>query len=302
MILSIPETRVCEGRETRYPVTNFNPVLWIKTDNATYSVINIDGFIVTAENAVNGLFKKLEYREETPDEDITLENITQLISENELRLIMQLSGVLQCRFFTFLWPENYPIGYDPADEIIHSFSFADTETGVTIATHKKLNLSAMQEGIKRLRRRSFDRPKNMKAATSNLECYLANETQNPWPGDIDAMIYSHATGRFEAIIEFKTHNADKPIENEAFGNYPEDWRRFDVLFDLVDNFDARLGYRPKLLFIVWGTNGTSANHANIKIDLIERGRVINTLLFPRPPYNVFSDGLFNFLMQIINAA
>jgi hypothetical protein len=303
MILLIPENRLCEGKETRFPITNLNPVLWIKTDNADYSVISIDGFIVTAENVVNGLFKKLEYNEETHDEDITLDDITRLISENELRLIVQLAGVLECRFFLFIWPENYPTGYDPTLEIIHSFSFAENDGEVVISTHRKINLELLERGIRVLRRRSFDHVKNLNAASSNVECYLANHTGNPWPGDIDTMIYSFRTGRFEAIIEFKTHNMDRPIQDERIGKYgQEDWRRFGVLFDLIDNFDNKLGYRPKLLFIVWGTNEESANHANIKIDLIERDRVLSTSFFPRPPYNVYSNDLFNFLMQIINAA
>ncbi len=136
-----------------------------------------------------------------------------------------------------------------------------------------------------------------------MECYLANNTTNPWPGDIDTLLFNHTTGRFDAIIEFKTHNIDSPIENERIGKYgQEDWRRFNVLFDLIDNCYHRLGYWPKLFFIVWGTNEHSTHHDKIKIDLIERDKIVGSTLFPRPGYNVFSQDLFDLLIKKIDEA
>ncbi|MFB0497310.1 hypothetical protein ABID99_003547 [Mucilaginibacter sp. OAE612] len=301
MILLIPGNRICQGKQTRFPITGYNPVLWLKTENENYSVISIDGFIVNNQNTVNGIFKKLEYTEETPGEDISLNDIRTLVSGNELALIKQLADVLQCRFYIFIWPENYPEGYDKDQALIHSITLTLEDGELKFNTHRKVNLDTLEKGIRTMRGFTFRHVKNLNSASSNLECYLANHTTNPWPGDIDAMIYNLGTGRFEAIIEFKTHNMDAPVQNEWIGKYgDEDWRRFNVLFDLIDNFNNRLGYRPKLFFIVWGTNAANPNHANIKVDLIERGRVIRSVLFPRPPYNVFSNDLFNYLTGVIN--
>lgn len=303
MILLVPENRVCPGKTTRFPITNYNPVIWIKTENQSYSVITIDGFIVNNHNNVNGIFKKLEYIEEIENEELTLNHITEVISANELTIVSQLANILQCGFFVFIWPKNYPLGFPIEQRFIHSFKLNNNGNQLQIERHSKLNLNHLEEGIRKLRGFSFSRVKNLNSASSNVECHLANNTTNPWPGDIDALIFNNETQRFDAIIEFKTHNMDTPIQNERIGKYgQEDWRRFNVLFDLIDNFNNRFGYKPKLFFIIWGTNEHSAHHANIKIDVIERNNVVNTTLFPRPDYNVFSQDLFDFLIERINEA
>lgn len=300
MILLVPQNRVCPNKATKFPITNYNPALWFKADRADYTLISIDGFIVNGNNAVNGVFKKLEYNAEAENEDITLEDVTKLISEDEIKLISRFSTFLQCHFFIFVWPENYPVGYNTVLPLIHSFKISLNDNQIQVDRHRKINLNDLERGINMLRGFSFKCVKDLKSASSNVECYLANNTTNPWPGDIDALLYNNINQRFEAIIEFKTHNIDSPVENESIGKYgQEDWRRFNVLFDLIDNFDKTMSYRPKLFFIVWGTKADSPNHANIKIDLIERNNVVNTTLFPRPSYNVFSQDLFECLINQI---
>ena len=301
MILIIPKNRLCTGKATRFPITNYDPVLWLKTDNEDYSVITIDGFIVNAKNAVNGVFKKLEKLDEANNEKIEVTSITSVISENEILLIKQLAQVFECQFYLFVWPINFPVGYDQEQKLIQSFTFQVEGDKIEIKTRKQLTLTELENGISTLRGKSFSFVKQMNSASSNVECHLANNTTNPWPGDIDALIYSHKTKRYEIILEFKTHNIDTPIQNESIGKYgQEDWRRFNVLFDLIDNFQIRLNYRPTLIFIVWGTNEQSPNHSNIKIDILERNKVIKSTLFPRPIYNVFSPELFNHLILCAN--
>lgn len=298
MILLIPNNRVCPDKETRYPVTGINPMLWIKTDNNDYTVASIDGFIVTNESKVNGIFKKLEYTDAEPDQEISIESINAVLSANEIKLIKKFSEVMNCGFYTFIWPLNFPEGYDPAAQLIHSYTFDFVDAQLVVKSHKLISIPQLEIGIRKLRGYSFSAVKNLNSASSNVECYLANHTHNPWPGDIDALIYSHATEKFLAIVEFKTHNIDSPIEKEHIGKYgDQDWRRFNVLFDLTDNFQDRLGYRPNLFFVVWGTNPESKNHANVKVDLIERGKVIKSFLFPRPEYNLFSSDFFKFILS-----
>lgn len=301
MILLIPDNRVCPNKTTRYPVTGINPILWIKTNNEDYTVVSIDGFIVTNQNQVNGIFKKFEYRSDNVKDEISIEAINSVFSESEIRLIKDFSEVMNCGFYTFIWPEDFPEGYDLSSKLIHSYTFNINEDELSIKTHKLISIAELEEGIRKLRGYSFSAVKNLNSASSNVECFLANNTRNPWPGDIDTIIYDRVKKQYVAIVEFKTHNIDSPIEKEHIGKYGEqDWRRFNVLFDLTDNFNARLGYRPKLFFIVWGTNSELANHSNIKIDLIERGRVLRSFLFPRPNYNQFSDDLFRFILKEAN--
>lgn len=301
MILFIPEKRVCTNKTTRYSITNLNPLLWIKKEDADYAVTSIDGYIITRDRKVNGIFKKFEYIQERPNEEITIEEISNVFSENEIRLTQDFSRVMKCSFFTFFWPDNFPEGYDISSKLIHSYTFDFPDNRLAIKTHNVLSISQLEKGIMKLRGESFPSVKNLKSASSNVECYLANNTNNPWPGDIDAMIYDKGKNRYLAIIEFKTHNMDSAIEKEHIGKYGgEDWRRFNVLFDLTDNFSQKLGYKPKIFFIVWGTNPNTNNHSNIKIDIIERNSIVKSLLFPRPPYNRFSKDLFTFILQEAN--
>lgn len=301
MILLIPGNRICPNKATKYPVTGINPMLWIRVVNEDYTVVSVDGFIVTNQNRVNGVFKKFEYRSDGVSDEISIDAINSVFLESEVRLIKDFSEVMNCGFYLFIWPEDFPRGYNLSSELIHLYTFYVNKDELAIKTHKLISISELEKGIRRLRGYSFSVVKNLNSASSNVECYLANNTHNPWPGDIDTIIYDRVQKQYLAIVEFKTHNIDSPIEEEHIGKYgDQDWRRFNVLFDLIDNFHAKLGYRPKLFFIVWGTNSQSVNHNNIKVDLIERKRVLRSILFPRPNYNQFSDDLFRFLLKEAN--
>lgn len=303
MILMIPEKRVCEGKTVSFKITDHDPVRWIKADNPAYSVVSVDGFIINKQKAVNGIFKKLEYIEEQSGENISLEDITRVIPRNELLLISRLAEGLQCESRTFVWPQNYPTGYDKSLKLIHSIKLHIENEELKIYTYKRSDISDLEQGIRALRGFSFNQVKHLLTASSNVECYLANNTTNPWPGDIDAMIYDHRQQRFTAVIEFKTHNINTPVAGERIDKYgQEDWRRFNVFFNLADDFNAKLGYRPKLFYIVWGTNENNPHHADIKIDVIEREKVVKSVLFARPAYNTFSHELFDYLIQLVNEA
>lgn len=303
MNLMIPGKRICEGQTVSFKITGYDPVLWLKTNNPAYTVISVDGFIINKQRAVNGIFKKLEYIAGNAGETVSLEDITRIIPENEWLLISRLAEGLQCESRTFIWPQDYPAGYDKALKLIHSIKLHAENNRLKIHTYRKANMPDLEQGISALRGFSFSNVKHLLTASSNVECYLANHTTNPWPGDIDAMIYDHRLQRFTAIIEFKTHNLNTPIQGEDMNKYSqEDWRRFNVFFNLADDFNAKLGYRPRLFYIVWGTNENSPHHAKIKIDVMERDKVVRSALFARPAYNTFSQELFDYLIQLINEA
>lgn len=301
MILLIPEARVCPEKETRYPVTDFNPIRWIKAADADFIVTGVDGFIVTDQNTVNGIFKKFEYIEEEPGETISIEAIQSVFPESENRLIYNLSALLNCRSYTFFWPLKFPVGYDSNSKLIHLYLFDFKAKSLQVKTHKLISLKDLEIGIKHLRRFSFSKVKPLNSSSSDVECFLANNTKNPWPGDIDAVIYDRQKKKYAAFIEFKTHNIDKKTSQEHIGKYgQQDWRRFDVLFDFIDNLKLKLGYKPKLFFIVWGTDLNKTNHADLKIDCIERNKIIGSYLFPRPQHHNFSQELFDFILKEAN--
>lgn len=297
MLFVTPGSRVCEGKSTKHPVTEYIPFLWLKVVNERYTVVSIDGFIITNNHLVNGVFKKAEYIKQFVGEELNGDDVFTYLSKSELNVLKKFANVFGTEIFTFIWPKDFPKGFKIEDKCIYSLKFS-FENEVTISSLKLISLLELEMGISMLRGYSFDTVKGLKIATSNVECYLANRTKNPWPGDLDAIIYDNLNDRFVALIEFKTHNEDTPVEEEHIGKYgKQDWRRFNVLFDLIDNFRNKIQQTPKLLFIVWGTT-TSENHQNVKIDLIERGQVIETRLIARPEFNTFSQELFSTILEM----
>jgi len=300
VILFYAASRVCPGRTTQYPITTHNPVFWIHKDNPRMTVVHIDGFIVTKESKINGIFKKFEYIKESTDQfgEIQTEVLLKVFPKDEIRLIKQLADSLNCQFRTFIWPKNFPEGYEVNEKLIYSLSLDIINDNLAIQKQTLISIKELEAGIRSLRGQSFTYGKPLNSAASNVECYLANKTNNPWPGDIDAIIYDKAKQKFVAFIEFKTHNKNTPIVNEHIGKYgQQDWRRFDVLFNWIDNFSIKFGYKPKLFFIVWGTNQNYQNHANLKIDIIERNKLVKSMLYPRPPFDKFSESLVAFLLN-----
>ncbi len=299
-MLITPQTRVCEGKKTRYALTAYQPFLWLKTNNdEQYTVINIDGFIINTDYRVNGIFKKAEITTEAVSAIFVPEKIFELLPKNELQVLKKFADVFGTDIYTFIWPQDYPTEHNPLDKTIHSAKFSFLNNDIQISSVKKISLNDLERGIKMLRGQSFSKVKPLLSASSNVECYLANNTFNPWPGDLDAVIFDHAQQKFVALIEFKTHNGNTPVEDEHIGKYGEqDWRRFSVLFNLADNFKQQLNYSPKILFIVWGTNPNNLNHQKIKIDLLDKNIVLKTIFLPRPTYNTFSETLFETVIEL----
>lgn len=301
MILLTPLSRVCVGKSTKYPVTEYLPLLWIKPQGEKYTVVNIDGFIIDKNHSVNGIFKKAEFISEFENEEFTPESIFQLITQNEFKVIKSFASTFETDIHTFIWPKDFPTRYSVSDKLIYSLKFDFKDAEIAVSSVKKISLQELEKGISILRGFSFKNVKNLNSSSSNVECYLANNTTNPWPGDLDAIIFDNTEEKFIALLEFKTHNIDTPIENEHIGKYgQEDWRRFDVLFDLIDNFQAKLKHSPKLFFIVWGTNLHSKNHRKIKVDLLQRNKILRTEYLDRPAFNEFSENLFSLLIEMSN--
>lgn len=279
-----PIRRICPGKEIKFEIAKINPFEWIKTKDSNYVSNEIDGYI-SGKDKINGIFIKYESIQEIDESFIKL--VPSLLEDNESAL--NLANILGCPFRIFIWPLNYPEGYDISLQKILSIN----EKGNV----KRINLKELEEGIKILRGTSFEMPKNLLTANSYLECYLANKTKNPWPGDLDGVIYNKQKKLIEVLVEFKTHNIDSPTKNEFIGKYnKEDWRRFDVLFKLQNNIEKKQGYKPRLYYIVWGTKDFK-NHNQIKIDRIEEDQSTSSSFMERPNFGTFSKELFNQLIS-----
>ena len=297
-MLIYPKKRLCPKQSVSYPISSHNPFLWVARGNAAFSAFCIDGFIVNGAKKVNGIFQKLEYQGAI--RSIEIQEIIHFMGLDNVIAAIKFAKQTTSRYKIFVWPLNFPEGYSADSPLIQMFDLDISEDQKQVVLLRKLdiNIKYLATGIQSLRGFSFSSVKTLSVATSNVECFLANNTSNPWPGDLDAVLFSHAINAPSHILEFKTHNVDKPTENEFIGKYGvQDWRRFDVLFDLQNNLHVNTGHKPKILYIAWGTKNVP-NHKNIKIDVIEKGKILSTHVFPKPDYDTFNPALFNFISSL----
>lgn len=284
-----PKRRLCPDKKIRFEITQMNPFDWLSKRDDRHVFNEIDGYIIS-NSKINGIF--IKYEAESLAEKMTNELAKELVDLNESAL--KLAELFKCPFRIFVWPVDYPENKDLAGLDIFSIN-----ENLEIKT---ISLNDLEQGIEKLRGYNFSKPKNLLTANSYVECYLANHTKNPWPGDLDGLLYDKQKGLFVSLVEFKTHNIDSPTKDEYIGKYSQqDWRRFDVLFNLQEEIESKQKYKPKLYYIVWGTKEIE-NHKYIKIDTLEQGKVIDTKLILRPRFGEFSNELFAAINPLQNEA
>lgn len=295
-----PRRRVCAGQSVRYPITALDPMPWlVPPEDADYDCFAVDGFVTAGRGAITAFFQRFEYRD--ANDPLVVEGLLHVLRtrySSDLIGAVYLSELINCPNRVFVWPEDFPEGY-PADarEIV-SLRPEMIDGVLRLDTYRMVDLESLAGGIEQLRGRSFKNVKSLLSAGSNVECYLANATADPWPGDLDAVLVDKASGDVLALVEFKTHNRDTPVEDEAPGKYgQQDWRRFEVLYGLQDRLQAAQGARPSLWYLAWGTQDVP-NHRLIKLARIEGNRVIEELLLERPAFGVWSEGLSNKLVPV----
>lgn len=295
MIVFKPNRRVCEGQSVKYPVTSLDPFDWLQVNSKEYTSFCIDGFIVNNRKKINSVFNKYEFKREQ-----TIEHILNDLKSNfsdEIFASTSFSKILNTQYRIFLWPKDYPEGYDLNEKLIIAVNPFIEEEKIILSKYRMVTISDLETGIRKLRGYSFKNVKPLLSANSNVECYLADKTRNPWPGDLDALLYLYSGNKVIALIEFKTHNKDTPIKDEYIGKYSnQDWRRFEVLYSLQNELEDNQDLRPKLFFIVWGTQNVE-NHKNLKIDIIENNKVLKTDYVKRPPFGQPSKMLFNLIIE-----
>ncbi len=292
---------VCTNKSLKFEISELNPLKWlIDPDfNSNFMVFEVDGYIIEKNKKPNGIFSRLELEAKNLD-DIDLNFLCDFLIKNYFDKIyynVLFSDFLNIGHWLIITVNNYPLGYKHEDKGIISINFKiDNNDKLLINTIKQLNVFEMEKGIKMLRKFSFDKVKPLSSSPSHLSCHLNNNTLNPFPGDIDAVIFDKKNKTFRSFIEFKTHNINSPTENESIDKYgDQDWRRFEVLFDLQEYIRKEKKIECNLFYIAWGTKDFE-NHKNIKIDRITRKKIINTKIIERPEFGVFSKLLLESLI------
>ncbi|MDZ7362714.1 MAG: hypothetical protein ONB46_18600 [candidate division KSB1 bacterium] len=103
-------------------------------------------------------------------------------------------------------------------------------------------------------------PGGLVYSTSSLECFLS-KTADFWPGDADAVLVD-GKNLARAILEFKKHNLDTPIENQTLQNYRDrDKLKYQSLGLLHDRLQAAATLPILLVYYP-----TQSHIKNVKIE------------------------------------
>jgi hypothetical protein len=300
--------QVCPNRNIPYRIARQDPIDWIVPPaNNRYAVFPLHGYVVRLETGeVTALFEKAAY---TLEQNETLETAAfpaEQIRENpRIENVTRLADLLKVPYHLFLWSPNFPQIWTIAGEGERSMFGAEMrqQGDVFAEPPTRMSLSDFRQILRKYRGGSLERYRALNSAESRLECYLSaipgTNGFDPWPGDFDAVVYDTEQDRVAALVEFKTHNIDRPIENEWFGNYPEDRYRAEVVFRLADAISARQAVPPDLYYVVWGTQDYQ-NHSQIRITtLADRNnlRGLGNQMLRRPPFGDFDSQFFDYITR-----
>jgi hypothetical protein len=272
--------RVCPNKKTKYPPAVDSPANWIRAiNNQNLHVFDIHGYTISY-GKVTKIMYLFEYLKDTLDEPFDVHGAIKKTKQNKLIPFIKLfSEQLKVDIDIVFIPYEYPsaVGsYSYKEKLLYSNNLEHITyvKNILKETTKiiKYSLDEFKVVIHNLRGYSYKKVKNLKSADTLLECYMANETYDPWPGDLDGVLYEGE--RLIAILEYKTHNLPTPIDQQGIGKYPdEDKRRFKV----IQNLQVQLKTDTPLIYIVWGEK-----HDLIKMDKImtvnNQARVVNTIL------------------------
>jgi hypothetical protein len=290
------ERIICPDKSVKFVISKLNPINWlinnIEGETSKYAVFEVDGYIIDKDNLPKANFTRFEVTDDNID-TLQIEILIDEIKANfktKLLYNLKFAKLLEIKHWVIITLNNYPLGYDLSYKGIISLDFDLTENDEFILKSVKyLDANEMEIGIKKLRGFSFKNVKELLTGPNQLSCYLNNKTTNPFPGDLDAIIFDKQLNEVISLIEFKTHNIDSPIENEHIGKYGvQDWRRFEVIFNLKKFIESKQSKQAKLFYFAWGTKNID-NHKNIKIDLLENKKIVSTQILKRPEFDIYSN-------------
>jgi hypothetical protein len=253
-------------------------------------ITDIDGFTVNEkEGLVTALMQRREYDSEEYNlvlkNDLVLDSLFRLEGKPEWELRHILSETLKIPFYLALWPKDYPLVKTPTiSEPVIVYEVKQERGSIVLKEECKGDTKNLEALILKFRGRSFSFVKPLTVGMTMMECYLASKTgaANPWPGNLDAVVWNEEKGVFSAIIEFKTHNYPQySISTQYFGQWGvEDTRRYRVL-DILQKHIAIRSSKPKFVFAIWGTNKV---HTEIKLQTIDNLEAHDDKLIKRPEF------------------
>lgn len=281
--------KICPGYHVKFPPVPCYPFDWMRDNMPAGTITDIDGFAIDfKKEMVTGLMQKREYA--IKDYDSVLkgnevkDSIFQVEEEKEWELRYIISKILDTPLYLALWPTDYPMKKTNGISkpvVVYNIGIKNSDLDFRIEFIGDTN--ELAEFIRKLRRRSFNRVKTLKVATTKMECYLAAKTGDPWPGNLDTAIWNKEKQIVTAIIEFKTHNYPQyPISTQYFGQWPGDERRYRA-FDLMQKHFEAKSAKPKFLYVIWGTDNV---HKKVKLQTIENLKVSHSKYINRP---IFTD-------------
>jgi len=296
-MLKPPQKIICPGQSVKFPLTQIEPIDWLIPPDAEspYSVFCID-YIVDKYKNIVALFQKLEYEGENENYEFQLSDLYRVYSKETILSILKFAHVLQSDYRLFIWKKDFGNEMnriDTGEKKIIEVILIQYNDEIYIKRLRTISINELEKIIYSYRKFDFPVVKPLKTGTSYLGCYLSNNTRNPWPGDIDAVIFNKQNQRVEALIEFKTHNLGSPTIEEHIEKYDkQDWRRFAVLFALQKQLHQSTNKSPALIYIPWGTQNVK-NHQQIKLDYLIDYKVFRTKIIDRPAFHLFSKMLFD---------
>lgn len=294
---------VCPQKTVRFPPVLCEPFEWLQSSLPPGILTDIDGFTVNEpKGLVTGLMQKREYDpkfyEIFNDPDKVVKTLFSIESELEWKLRYELSRVLGSPLYAIFWPFDYPNKKYEITNPIVTFSVVAKVGKITFTPLFFGDIEDLVTLIRKCRGRSFANVKPLNAAATKMECYLASNTKDPWPGNLDGFTWNNKKFMFSAILEFKTHNDPRyTIESQYFGQWGlADTRRYNVLDIIQKNLQAK-GNIVKFIFAVWGTD---KSHTKVKIQKINNLKVTDETYIERPFFTrttltQFTNQFFSFI-------
>ncbi len=271
MAISISEGRpqVCPGRSPPFPPAEKDPYDWLRSFLPSgYSFVDVDGFPINFRTQhVTALFQKREFESNEPVSETELLEALQihiLSNRSDWQTRIKLSSIISIPIFVILWPKDYP--YD-GRSVENPVRFYELKGDLQLQQIQQGDVDTLRQFIKKYRAGYSPRyVKPLDSAYTKMECYLAQNTNDTWPGNLDGALLKN--DEVEALIEFKTHNLSSPISGEDIKKYSDaDGTRFFAL-KIMQSHLSEIQKKPTYLLIHWGPN-----HSQIKIQSINLTQV-----------------------------
>jgi len=298
-------------RKSFEPASNL-PEIWVEKAlnilDERFNGININGYMINfkEEKVVNVTLKKEFVGNFKKNENIERE-LTEFVKkyvryhDKTFKKYILLSSILNVPFYFILFPHMFPnpeFDFRPNQKMIYIYEVTALNN---VYLKHQFDINDLEHWLNMEKDFKFNSNKPLDYADMYLSCYVSKNTTNQLPGDIDYCVFFKSTVAF--IFEFKTHNLNKPIENENISNYKEqDFRRFNVYKHLLKQLRSNQKYTPIFVYLVWGTNINLDNHRNIRMDFFKyKNNQMNLVISKTIEHPEISGSINNFVEALKSA-